>query len=57
MIEREQMRQNERGAGERHTQGRMKDSKGRERERERQRKKSERVRDIARKRAIAKESE
>ena len=55
MIEREQMRQNERGAGERHTQGRMKDSKGRERERERQRKKSERVRDIARKRAIARE--
>ena len=57
MIEREQMRQNERGAGERHTQGRMKDSKGRERERERQRKRSERVTEIARERAIAREKE
>ena len=49
MIERERMRQNERGAGERHTQGRMKDSKGRERERERQRKVRESERDSERK--------
>ena len=49
------MRQNERGGGGRDTQGRTKDSRGREREWGRQRKKSERVREIARERAIVRE--